>query len=236
MKINKPTGAGASPRIERVGEARAAATGSKPVAPADEVTLLGVPDAELTPKVRAALITLIEDIRTLRSELSHARDRIGELEALADRDPLLDVLNRRAFARELDRALAMIDRYQVRASLVFIDLNDLKKINDARGHAAGDAALGHVARTLVGNVRQTDVVARLGGDEFAVLLMQADEAVAASKARNIAALVAQNPVQWEGAPFSAGVSWGAVEIRDGVSAQEAINLADEAMYEAKKQK
>ncbi len=236
MKINKPAGASGAPKVEPASEAKTPVSGPTPTSAADEITLLGVPDAELTPKVRAALMTLIEDVRALRSELAHARNRIGELETLADRDPMLDVLNRRAFARELNRALAMIDRYQLRASLLFIDLNDLKKINDEHGHAAGDAALGHVVQTLTSHVRQTDVVARLGGDEFAVLLLQADEAIAAAKAKAIEALVAENPVEWDGAPFNAGVSWGAVEIREGVSAQEAMNLADEAMYEAKKLK
>ncbi len=234
MKISDPTRVR---RTQKIGAARGAAPSAgetAPVAPSDKITLLGIPDNQLTPNVRTALIGLIEDIRTLRSELDQARKRIGDLETLADRDPMLDVLNRRAFARELDRTLSMIERYQFRASLLIIDLNDLKIINDQRGHAAGDAALEHVARVLTSNVRQTDVVARLGGDEFAVLLLQADDAIAASKAQAIQALVAETPVSFEGGEFQAGISWGAVEIREGVSAQEAMNRADEAMYEAKK--
>ncbi len=231
-KTEKPLGAakiGAAP-------AAAAAAPTQPAAPVDEVSVLGIPDAELTPKVRAAVLSLLEDVRNLRAELDQSRARIDELENLADRDPMLDMLNRRAFARELDRVLAMIDRYRVRASLLFIDLNDLKQINDTQGHSAGDAALAHVADILSSNVRQTDVVARLGGDEFAVLLMQADQAVAAAKAAAIAELIAEKPVAWDGPAFSAAVSWGAVQIRKGVSAQEALNLADEAMYEAKRMK
>ena len=238
MKVNDPTRAGGVRNIRNAGSAKttAGATSAPVKAAADAVSVMGVPAAELTPKVRAALIALVEDIRVLREELKQARDRIGELETLADRDPMLDIFNRRAFARELDRTLGMIDRYQLRASLVFVDLNDLKTINDERGHAAGDAALAHVAETLTNNVRQTDVVARLGGDEFALLLLQADEAVAAVKAQSIAAMVAAKPVEWDGTPFTASVSWGAVEIHKGVSAQEAMNLADEAMYEAKRMK
>ncbi len=238
MKINDPTRAGGVRNIRRAGTAKstAGASSAPASATADAISVMGVPAAELTPKVRAALISLAEDIRVLREELKQAKDRIGELETLADRDPMLDIYNRRAFAREMDRALGMIDRYQLRASLVFIDLNDLKKINDQMGHAAGDAALAHVAGTLTANVRQTDVVARLGGDEFALLLIQADEGVAAAKAQAIAGIVAAKPVEWEGAPFTASVSWGAVEIHKGVSAQEAMTLADEAMYAAKKMK
>ena len=238
MKVNDPTRPGRVRNIRNAGKTTSnTAAASAPARPAaDAVSVMGVPAAEMTPKVRAALISLVEDIQTLRAELTEARTRIEELETLADRDPMLDIFNRRAFAREMDRALGLIDRYQMKASLVFIDLNDLKKINDQRGHAAGDAALAHVAEALTANVRQTDVVARLGGDEFALLLLQADEGVAAAKAQSIAAVVAARPVEWDGEPFSAAVSWGAIEIRKGVSAQEAMNLADEAMYEAKKMK
>lgn len=202
----------------------------------DEITPLGVPDSEVTANVRAAFTTLLADIGALRGELAAARERIGELEGLADRDPLLEILNRRAFARELDRALAMIDRYGAQVSLLIIDLNDLKTINDRKGHAAGDAALAHIAGVLVRNVRQTDVVARLGGDEFAVLLMQSDATIAAKKGREIAALIAAAPVDWRDAPFTAGISWGAVEIDPGLTAQDAMNLADQAMYAAKRKK
>lgn len=205
-------------------------------ATADDISLLGVPEAELTPKVRAALLELVEEIQNLRAELRHARARAQELETLADHDPMFEVLNRRAFARELDRALAMIDRYKAQASLVFIDLNDLKKLNDTYGHGAGDAALAHVASTLTANVRQTDVVARLGGDEFAILLLQADDATASTKAAAISDIIAATPVDFEGNTLSISVSWGAVEIMKGVSAQEAMNLADEAMYQAKRMK
>lgn len=220
MKINKTSGSG----------------GVGATVGADDIVMLGVPEAELTPKVRASLMALMEDVRALRAELEAARQRVRDLETLADRDPMLDVLNRRAFARELDRTMAMIDRYDVRASLVFIDLNDLKKINDRLGHSAGDEALSHVARIVADNIRQTDVVARLGGDEFAVLLLQSDQAIATTKATAIAELIQASSVHWEGEPFTASVSWGAVEIRKGVSAQEAMNLADEAMYEAKRTK
>ncbi len=236
MKVNDPTRPARVRKVTTASSVKGAAAPEAVKPAADVTTVLGVPEAELTPKVRAALFSLIEDIQNLRAELDQARNRIDELEALADRDAMLDVFNRRAFARELDRTLGLLDRYQWRASLVFIDLNDLKKINDRLGHAAGDAALVHVSKTLTGNVRQTDVVARLGGDEFALLLLQADETIAKEKAQSIADLIVAEPVGWDGEVFHASVSWGAVEIHKGVSAQEALNQADEAMYQAKKQK
>ena len=202
----------------------------------DEALLSGIPEKELTPSVRVALMSLMDEVTTLRAELSAAKSHIAEIVKLADRDPLLDILNRRAFAQELNRMLAMIDRYQVTASLVFIDLNDLKKVNDDKGHVAGDAALKHVASVLSSNIRQTDGVGRLGGDEFGLLLAQTDQAMAEQKLRDLSRAVAQTPVSWKGDPFSVSISSGVIELTRGVSAQDALERADTAMYKAKKRR
>jgi diguanylate cyclase (GGDEF)-like protein len=207
---------------------------SSPASPVDQIVLMGIPSVELTPKVRSALMTLMAEVQELRAELRGVRSRISDLEELADRDPLLDIFNRRAFVRELDRVLAMIDRYGVRASLIFVDLNDLKKINDGKGHAAGDAALGLVADVITANIRQTDAVGRLGGDEFGVLLLQSDQTQAEKKAQHLSDALAGKIVNWRDGPFGIGISWGAVEIVKGVSAEQAMERADSAMYEAKR--
>ncbi len=214
-----------------VGDGKATAS---PASPVDQVVLMGIPSVELTPKVRTALMTLMAEVQELRAELSGVRARISDLEELADRDPLLDIYNRRAFVRELDRVLAMIDRYGVRASLIFVDLNDLKKINDGKGHAAGDAALGLVAEVITTNIRQTDAVGRLGGDEFGVLLLQSDQTQAEKKAQHLSEALAGKIVNWREGAFGIGISWGAVEIVKGVSAEQAMEHADSAMYKAKR--
>jgi diguanylate cyclase (GGDEF)-like protein len=223
--------------------ARVGASGEKPraeratlVQPADEVAILGIPDAELTPRVRQALMSLMQEVQALRAELDGARARLSELETLADSDPHLGVLNRRAFVRELNRALAMVDRYGTPSSLVFVDLNDLKKINDAWGHAAGDAALERVARILAANIRQTDAVGRLGGDEFGLILTQTDQATAEIKAAGLADLIREAPVEWRGGSFTAEVACGVVEIAKGATADEALETADSAMYRKKKER
>jgi diguanylate cyclase (GGDEF)-like protein len=225
MKTSKgPRGAGAR-----------GAKRSPPGSSCDSLHILGVPEVELTARVREALIGLLSKVEELRAELSESKMRLGALEALADRDPLLDVLNRRAFMRELERALSLIHRYQdMSASLIFMDLNDLKKINDSMGHSAGDAALMHVARSLEAKIRPADCVGRLGGDEFGVLLIKADRAAAARKAEELAAFVSEEPVKWKDRAFLACVSWGVVEIQRGASALEAIESADHAMYAAKR--
>ena len=234
MKIGDSPGAAGASRLERkrdAGSARRPAASS--AAPADQITLAGVPEAELTPRVREALISLMQEVQSLRDQLTWSQERINELERLADSDPMLDIYNRRAFVRELDRALGMIDRYGMKASLIFVDLNDLKKINDQLGHGAGDAALTHVASVLSANLRQTDAVGRLGGDEFGVLLAQADQQTAELKAAQLSGAVAEKPVPWKDASFTAHISCGVVEIAKGVPADEAMERADDAMYAVK---
>jgi Diguanylate cyclase, GGDEF domain len=131
----------------------------------DAVGLLGLPAHELTPKVRSALGHLIDEVADLRHELLTTQRRLLELERLADEDALAPISNRRAFLRDLARTIKYVERYGAACSLLYFDVNGLKSINDTHGHAAGDAALIHVADILRSNTRTSDVVGRLGGDE-----------------------------------------------------------------------
>ena len=176
---------------------------------------------------------LVAEVEQLRAELAAARARLAELEAKADIDPLLDIFNRRGFARELKRALAYVQRYGTRAALIYLDLDGFKPVNDSYGHAAGDAVLRAVAGALTRHVRASDSVARLGGDEFVVLLWNLGEADTAAKAAGLESLIAAVRVAWNGATLSVGVSAGftAVSVSDDVGA--ALARADQAMYARK---
>ncbi len=232
MKVTGP-GRPDSPRRAEGVASSAAAEGVEAARAVDAVSIAGIPDGELTPRVRAALSSLMQEVADLRHELSQARQKMVELETLASADPLLGILNRRAFVAELNRSLAMVDRYGQPASLVFVDLDDLKKINDGRGHAAGDAALKHVVAVISDNIRQTDVFARLGGDEFALILTNAGKDVAAQKAAALAEKVCATPSP-EGIAVS--ITCGVVEIVKGVTAEAALIAADKIMYEQKKRR
>jgi diguanylate cyclase (GGDEF)-like protein len=202
--------------------------------PSDILSLAGVADNELTPRLRQALMGLLGEVDQLKRELGEARTRIGYLERLADEDPLMPVANRRAFVRELTRMMSFAQRYGTPASIVYFDINSLKQLNDQYSHAAGDAALLQVARILVNNVRNTDVVGRLGGDELAVLLVQADQSLAEQKAAQLAAAVAAQPLHWQGHEIRLGVAFGVYSFRGGENAASAIDAADRAMYAAKR--
>jgi diguanylate cyclase (GGDEF)-like protein len=179
---------------------------------------------------------LLAEIERLKTDLAKAQQTIAELEARADVDPLLDVLNRRGFERELQRSLAYMRRYGVPAVLMFIDLDGFKNVNDRNGHAAGDVLLKAVARELTAHVRASDVVARLGGDEFAVLMWNVLEAAAATKARELENLVERIVVAHEGAYLSVGASAGVVPLAPGMTTARIIDAADRAMYARKRER
>ena len=233
MKITDVTRTTSSNRLRRT-EEKSAKTESAAAKTAEPELIAGVPESELSPRVRELLTSLMEEVKKLRRQLHNSQQRVSELEMIADTDPLVGILNRRAFTRELSRTLAMMDRYGAPACLVFADLNDLKIINDEKGHAAGDAALAHVANVLAANVRQTDYVGRIGGDEFGIILTQTDQKTGEEKAASLTALVEEGAVAWRGEPFPAKISCGVVEIREGASVEAVYEDADSAMYRTKR--
>lgn len=232
-------------KAERTSAARsrdaiATAFGLDPAAALDTVgavlppTLQGIPQAELTPRVRDAIMAFLREMDGLRQELSQARTRLDEVEKAADQDHMLPLLNRRAFLRELTRYIAFTTRYSTPASLIYFDLNDLKKTNDTLGHAAGDALLAQFAKILLSQVRESDCVGRLGGDEFAILLSHATQGHALKKAMLLADAAVQNPARWNGHAIPVSFAYGAFELKAGDKAEAAITKADEAMYAQKK--
>jgi diguanylate cyclase (GGDEF)-like protein len=220
--------------LRRRAQAPAGAQARPGVRAPDTAAFLGVPAAELTPAVQAAIQALSSEVEDLRGEVARLKAHLIEAKGLADRDALTPLLNRRALVRELGRIAAFSQRYGSPASLVYLDLDGLKAINDRLGHAAGDAALQAVAERLTANVRESDVVGRMGGDEFAVILVQADLAVAEAKARTLVQAVEREPLslgEWS-APLH--LSWGAVQLRPDWTPEEVVAQADRAMYAAKR--
>ena len=193
-------------------------------------------DAGIPAEARAAILNLLEEIDYLRGEIEANNQRIAELEDLADRDPLAPVVNRRAFMRELDRAKAYADRYGGASSLIYLDLDGMKDINDRFGHAAGDRALLSVAEALVANVRSSDLVGRLGGDEFGVILARASHRAAEEKAEALMRLIGDLRIDSTGGPIPVSISYGIVELKTQKDAGAALAAADREMYQRKKQR
>ena len=203
-------------------EASGGVGGVDSVMPAASV--LGIPEAEFTPKVRDAIMGLMGEVDSLRRELIQTRARLEDVEKTADQDGMLPLLNRRAFVRELTRYIAFTGRYNTPASLIYFDLNHLKRTNDTLGHAAGDAVLSHGSDTL----------ARLGGDEFGVLLSHANQEQALKKADILAAALENSPTSWNGHAIPVTFAYGAFELKAGDNPDTAMARADQAMYAQKK--
>jgi diguanylate cyclase (GGDEF)-like protein len=176
---------------------------------------------------------LIQEISALRGKVARLQERVEQLDQLAHQDSLINLPNRRGFMRELERLIARVDRYGLKAAMLFVDVDGLKIINDSFGHRAGDEALIQVANLLASGVRHSDVVARIGGDEFGILLECADEAAAQETAARLIEQISACEFLHDGEELPLGVAIG-VGMIDALDTPEAImERADEAMYRRK---
>ncbi|MFN0264649.1 GGDEF domain-containing protein [Tepidamorphus sp. 3E244] len=174
------------------------------------------------------------EIRRLKLQLSAAQQKIDLLEARANEDALLGILNRRGLEENLRRAIAFSDRYKMVAAMIYADVDNFKAINDTYGHDAGDLALRHLVSVLHANTRGSDMVGRVGGDEFVILLWNATTEIAESKARALSAMLARRPIIIDGQRVHVGISCGVSELHGKDTAQQALARADRAMYQSKK--
>ncbi|MES5485070.1 GGDEF domain-containing protein [Bradyrhizobium sp. INPA03-11B] len=175
-------------------------------------------------------------IRRLRAQLARAQARIEELQASAETDFLLGIQNRRGFERELVRSLSFIKRYQASGALIVLDVDRLKPINDAFGHAAGDEVLKKIVAAISDQVRASDVVGRLGGDEFAVLLWNLSETDARAKAAALEDAIDRLTFVFRDSRVSAGASAGVAILTAHSDIDRVLDEADRAMYVRKAQR
>lgn len=235
ISAGRPSAVGRSAAVSMRGGATSVATAQSTTelrTVRDVATIAGIPEAEMTPNVRTAIHRLMEEISDLRQQLAAAHKNNDRLEQMADEDPLLPVLNRRAFVRELSRAQALTQRHGIDTSLLYLDVNSMKQINDTHGHSAGDAVLVHISNSLRENLRESDIVGRLGGDEFGVILLHADDNAAAAKAHSLVTAIRSKPVSWNGTDLIVSVAYGHTTLGEG-EVSEALELADRAMYATK---
>lgn len=177
------------------------------------------------------LALLCADLRQQNARLSA---RVTVLEDEICRDTLTPLYNRRHFEQAVALSIAHCQRYGSRAALLFVDVDDLKSINDTYGHAAGDEALRAVADVLLANVRTTDVVARIGGDEFALLLGTISDADVEQKIAQLKADVAAYRPQFSGGRPCLSATFGHAFIHPDDRADKVLARADSQMYRSKR--
>jgi diguanylate cyclase (GGDEF)-like protein/PAS domain S-box-containing protein len=197
---------------------------SLPIGGGDE--LLVVPERELTDEdlglVRALASTLASVLARMRDEERMRHDALH--------DPLTGLANRTLLGDRLEHALARSEREGTVIGVLFVDLDNFKQVNDAYGHATGDAVLVELGRRLRAAVRPTDTIARLGGDEFVVVCEEADEESAAGVGRRLQETIGQ-PLTVGGVEHSLSASIGiALGHSDAVAL---LGNADVAVYRAK---
>ncbi len=207
-------------------------TGSASVETAVEALRAGVYDYLTKP---------LESMTSFELALSRALERrylvkenkrlFEEIQRLAVTDSLTGLYNRHKLQDSLDTEVERAKRYSRPLSIIMIDMDELKVINDTFGHAAGDEALKLVSRSIQRSIRKVDLGTRFGGDEFIVLLPEADREEAAAVAKRIREAILA--VEFESGKLS--VSMGVVQWHSGFeTSKDFVHAADEAMYLAKR--
>jgi two-component system cell cycle response regulator len=188
-------------------------------------------DVEFADAVIKAAVMAIQRAQVIETTKSEN----ARLEVLAHTDPLTQVVNRRALTTQLSSELDRARRYQSVLSLLMLDLDHFKVVNDTYGHLIGDDVLREVAALLLTAIRSVDVVARYGGEEFVIVLPETPLAGAVTFAERIRAQIERHPFCETQGPLSITASVGvAVYPADGVeSVEDLFAKADDALYRAK---
>jgi diguanylate cyclase (GGDEF)-like protein/PAS domain S-box-containing protein len=174
------------------------------------------------------------EVFTDNSSILEARQQIEELERLALLDQLTDVGNRRYAEMRLDARLRQLERYGWPFSVLFLDIDLFKQINDQYGHDVGDRVLKVVARSTRGSLRSFDMVSRWGGEEFVVMVENVDDRQTRSVAQKVRAMIEQSSLDNGNEIVRVTVSVGATAARPDDSIDTLVNRADKLMYLSKK--
>jgi diguanylate cyclase (GGDEF)-like protein len=170
-----------------------------------------------------------------RERAAKVEDLLEQLRTSADTDGLTGLLNHRAFYTRLREELARAERAATELTLLLLDIDHFKRLNDEHGHVAGDRVLAALARRLLEGVRPYDVVARYGGEEFAVILAGLDAKAGVATAERLRLSVAARPFAiGDHVHVSITVSLGAVVRNEGADAEALVKLVDERLYASKR--
>ncbi|KEA64997.1 diguanylate cyclase [Marinobacterium lacunae] len=181
-------------------------------------------------------IDMAEELETEKQRAAALNQQKQQAEFEATHDMLTGLLNRREFYRQLDELLEQIQSGDApHGTLLYIDLDHFKTVNDSCGHPAGDELLKQITREIRTTIRGDDVFARLGGDEFAVLLKRCNEMSGVRVANTICTAVKAYTFSWGDQNFSVGASIGVTELKQSSEGIEAaLASADAACYAAKR--
>ncbi len=188
-------------------------------------------------RVLGAPVHIGEDITgmiLLQEDITEQRNYQATLERLATTDPLTGLLNRRAYLETTEREVRRAHRYGQSLSMLMLDVDHFKKINDYHGHPAGDEVLRQIARTCCRHLRDEDITGRLGGEEFAITLIQAPLRSARVVAERLRQAIENLEITHEGQRIKVTTSIGVTEYGPATGETgRLIARADELLYQAK---
>jgi len=189
-------------------------------------------DVEFADTVAKAAVAAVQRAQLLESTMADNR----RLEVLAHTDPLTAVLNRRALTERLTAEFERVKRYESTVSLLLIDIDHFKRVNDSYGHLVGDDVLTDVGRLLQGAVRSVDVVARYGGEEFVIALPETGEAGATTFAERVREMIEAHPFTYNGdseLQLTASIGVASYPSPGMETVEDLLARADQALYRAK---
>jgi diguanylate cyclase (GGDEF)-like protein len=212
------------------------------VFPAQIGRVLGDPELLLLPKLMNIIagsvvlgLLLHRWLPLAIADWKRSQQRNDKLKVLAALDSLTGLYNRRQFEAAFRAELARCQRYMRPLSLLLIDIDFFKNVNDCFGHEAGDQALKEFARTIAAGKRDSDIAARVGGEEFAILLPETGKEAAGAFAERLRELVRENSIDVVGGPLRLTVSIGVAEATIRTAGIETLlREADQALYDAKR--
>jgi len=182
--------------------------------------------AKFSPFLLVAYVTSM-----LASDILHAKQRIT---LISKTDELTGLLNMRAFSHILDKEIARVTRYAQPFTIIMIDVDGLKSVNDRHGHAAGSRLIKTIAQSISEGIRSTDVLARYGGDEFVILMTHTSTEHARMAAERIRTAIHNISFNIKGNRVSTTVSVGIASFPENVEAAgEVFEKADIALYRSK---
>lgn len=171
---------------------------------------------------------------THRDMQSRIEEATAHLAFQARHDALTNLINRREFEARLELAINAVETGGIEVTVLFLDLDRFKVVNDNSGHLAGDELLRQISRLFTGRLREKDTLARIGGDEFAVILPDCSQEAARRVAEDLCALAAGYRFIWQEQAYSIGVSIGLVKVSGGMHGiNDVISAGDLACYAAK---
>ena len=186
-------------------------------------------DPEITTTLQFALLAMEEaEKRIKRQEI-----RIKHLESLSVTDELTQLLNRRGFLQQFQYSLSISRRNNTGGSLMILDLDKFKQINDTYGHSAGDDVLQNVGVSISKVVRDSDIVGRIGGDEFSILMPGANPTTVTKRISQVHSAISKMKFPWNYQNLTIEGSIGRCDYQGKENEHEIFNVADTSMYQQK---